>query len=72
MIYYFCCAFKIEKGEFMTTNENVEKYLWISAVSFITFLLLGSFILSRNLLELAYLIVLYAFLIIIKIVSSKE
>ena len=55
----------------MTTNKNVERYLWISAVSFITFLLLGSFILSRNLLELAYLIILYAFLIVVKIVSSK-
>ena len=56
----------------LETNKNVERYLWISAVSFITFLLLGSFILSRNLLELAYLIILYAFLIVIKIVSSKE
>ena len=72
MIYCFCCAFKIEKGEFMINSNNVEKYLWISAVSFITFLLLGSFIVSGNLLELAYLIVLYAFIIIIKIVSGKE
>ena len=72
MIYYFCCAFRIEKGEFMTIEKNVERYLWILAVSFITFLLLGSFILSRNLLELAYLIILYAFLIVIKIVSGKE
>lgn len=72
MIYCFCCAFRIEKGEFMTIENNVGKYLWILAVSFITFLLLGSFILSRNLLELAYLIVLYAFLITIKIISRKE
>ena len=56
----------------MTIEKNVERYLWILAVSFITFLLLGSFILSRNLLELAYLIILYAFLIVIKIVSGKE
>ena len=56
----------------MTIENNVGKYLWILAVSFITFLLLGSFILSRNLLELAYLIVLYAFLITIKIISRKE
>ena len=72
MLYYFCCAFRIEKGEFMIIEKNFERYLLILVVSFITFLLLGSFILSRNLLELAYLIILYAFLIVIKIVSSKE
>ena len=72
MIYCFCCAFRIEKGEFMTIENNVGKYLWILAVSFITFLLLGSFILSGNLLELVYLIILYAFIIIIKIVSIKQ
>lgn len=56
----------------MTTNKNVERYLWISSVVFVTFLLLGSFIISKNFLELAYLIILYAFLILIKIVSSTE
>lgn len=62
----------IEKGEIMTTNKNVERYLWISAVMFVTFLLSGSFIISRNFLELAYLITLYVFIIIVKLISSKE
>ena len=56
----------------MTTNKNVERYLWISAVMFVTFLLSGSFIISRNFLELAYLITLYVFIIIVKLISSKE
>ena len=64
--------FRIEKGEIMTTNKNFEKYLWISAVTFVTYLLLGSFIVSGNLLELGYLIILYVFIISIKIVSKKE
>ena len=72
MIYCFCCAFRIEKGEIMTTDKNVERYLWILAVSFITFLLLGSFILSRNLFELAYLIILYIFIVVVKLISTKE
>ena len=56
----------------MTTDKNVERYLWILAVSFITFLLLGSFILSRNLFELAYLIILYIFIVVVKLISTKE
>jgi len=56
----------------MTTNKNVERYLWVSAVVFITYLFLGSFIVSGNLLELIYLIILYAFIIVVKIVSNKE
>ena len=39
----------------MTTNKNVERYLWISSVMFVTYLLLSSFIVSKNLLELGYL-----------------
>lgn len=56
----------------MTINKNVEKYLWILAVLFITYLLLGSFIVSKNILELAYLVILYSSLIAIKLVSNKK
>ena len=63
---------KIEKGEFMTTNKRVERYLWISAVMFVTYLLLSSFIVSRNFLELGYLVILYVFMIVVKIVNKRE
>ena len=56
----------------MTNNKNVEKYLWIAAVMFITYLLLGSFIVSKNFLDLAYLITLYSFMIIVKLSNKKE
>ena len=56
----------------MTTNNNVERYLWISAVLFVTYLLLGSFIVSKNYLDLIYLITLYSFIIVIKVVDSKK
>lgn len=55
----------------MANNKNVERYLWISAVMFVTYLLLGSFIVSKNLLDLFYLIILYVFIIIVKIVDKK-
>ena len=54
----------------MITNKNREKYLLISAIAFITFLLLGSFVVSRNFFELTYLIVFYMF-IIVRIVFCK-
>lgn len=63
---------KVEKGEIMTNNKNVERYLWISAVVFVTYLLLGSFIVSKNFLDLAYLIILYVFIIFIKIADKKK
>ena len=46
----------------MITNKNIEKYLLISAVAFITYLLLGSFVVSKNFLELGYLIIFYMFI----------
>lgn len=55
----------------MTTNKNIEKYLWISAVMFVTYLLLGSFIVSKDFFDLAYLVILYTFICIIKIVNKK-
>lgn len=56
----------------MTNNKNVERYLWISAVIFVTYLLLGSFIVSKNFLDLAYLVTLYVFMIFIKIADKKK
>ena len=53
----------------MTTNKNIEKYLWISAVLFVTYLFLGSFIISKDLSDLFYLIVLYATLLFIKFIK---
>ena len=63
---------RIEKGENMTNNKNVERYLWISAVMFVTYLLLGSFIVGKNYLDLMYLIVLYGFIIYAKILNIKK
>lgn len=56
----------------MTTNKNVERYLWISAVMFLTYLLLSSFIISGNLLELCYLVILYTFIAIVKIFGNRK
>ena len=56
----------------MITNKNIEKYLWITAVIFVTYLLLGSFILSNNFVELGYLIILYSVILIVKLTCSKE
>ena len=54
----------------MITNKNMEKYLIISAIAFITYLLLGSFIVGGSILELLYLIMFYA-VIIIRITLCK-
>lgn len=51
----------------MTIEKNIEKYLWITAVTFITYLLLGSFVISKDLTELAYLVFLYFTMIFIKV-----
>lgn len=56
----------------MTTNKNVERYLWISTVMFVTYLFLGSFIISKNFLELGYLVILYIFIIIAKIIDNRK
>ncbi len=55
----------------MISNKSIEKYLWASVVIFVTYLFLGSFIVSRNLLDLAYLIILYTFMVIVKVVSKN-
>ncbi len=56
----------------MITNKNIEKYLWISTILFITYLLLGSFIVSKDLLDLGYLVVLYLFLLSNKFLNKKN
>ena len=56
----------------METYKNNEKYLLLLALVFITFLLIGSFIVSRDYLDIIYLVTLYTFLIIGKIKSKKE
>jgi len=48
----------------MITNEKTEKYLLISAIAFITYLLLGSFVVSGDFLELCYLGIFYIFIIV--------
>ena len=71
MLYLYYIIFKIEKGENMTINKNVEKYLWITAVSFVTYLFLSSFIVSSSFLDLVYLIILYAVILFIKLLDRK-
>ena len=50
----------------MTTNKSIEKYLWISAVLFVTYLFLGSFMVSKDLSSLIYLVILYGTIFIIR------
>ena len=51
----------------MTTNKSIERYLWISAVLFVTYLFLGSFIVGGDLFDIIYLIILYATIIFVKL-----
>lgn len=56
----------------METYDKCEKYLMLLALIFVTFLLIGSFIVSRDYLDIVYLVILYAFLITGKIKSKDE
>ena len=56
----------------METYDKCEKYLMLLALIFVTFLLIGSFIVSGNYIDIIYLVTLYTFLIIGKIKSKKE
>lgn len=49
------------------TENSIGKYLWMSVVMFVTYLFLGSFIVCRNIFDLAYLIILYIFIIVANI-----
>ncbi len=55
----------------MTIDKNVEKVLWMFAVMFATYLLIGSFIVSRNILDIVYLVILYTSIIIIKFTKNS-
>ena len=56
----------------METYNKCEKYLMLLALIFVTFLLIGSFIVSGNYIDIIYLVTLYTFLIIGKIKSKEE
>ena len=56
----------------METEEKCEKYLLLLVLTFITFLLIGSFIVGNNCLDMTYLITLYVFLIVGRIKSKDE
>lgn len=56
----------------MNTNNNIGKHLWWLSVVFISYLLIGSFIISRDIVELIYLLTLYAFLIVDKILEVRK
>ena len=71
MLYWDCCVFKGRKGDNMTINKNVEKVLWMFSVMFITYLLVGSFIVSRNILDIVYLVILYTSMIVIKFANRS-
>lgn len=56
----------------MKIEENCEKYLWILTVVFVTFLLIGSFTVSGNYMELAYVFLLNVFNLYIVISNRKK
>lgn len=56
----------------MGTEEKCEKYLLLLALIFVTFLLIGSIIVSGSYIDVIYLVVLYIFLIIGKIKNKDE
>lgn len=60
----------LNKGEYMITKMNIEEYLWMLTVVFATFLFLGSFVVSRDLYDLAYLVTLYIFIILGKVIKE--
>ncbi len=48
----------------MTKKISIGKALWYCVVCFITFIFLGSFIVSRNFVDLIYLVMLYISLLV--------
>jgi len=53
-------------------NNDTGKYLYRLSVVFISYLLVGSFVFSRDYIELVYLIVLYVSIIILKLLHNKN
>lgn len=54
------------------TENSMGKYLWMSVVMFVTYLFLGSFIISKNMFDILYLIILYLFIISVSIYNKKS
>ena len=54
----------------MITNDKTDKYALILIIVFITYLLLGSFVVSGNYLDLGYLVILYS-VILVRILFYK-
>ena len=48
----------------MTNKISLEKALWYCVVSFVTFLFLGSFLISGSIMDLIYLVMLYLTLLV--------
>lgn len=48
----------------MTKKWSLGKALWSCVVCFITFIFLGSFITSGNIIDLLYLVMIYLFLLV--------
>lgn len=51
----------------MSTEKDVGKYLWTTVVLLVTYLFIGSFIVSRSIQDLLYVIGLYATIIFVNI-----
>jgi len=56
----------------MVTSKNVNKYLWLTSLIFITYLFIGSFIVSRDWLDLGYLILLYSFIVTVRLTCRNK
>ena len=49
------------------TNFDTSNYIFPTMIFLVTVLLIGSFVVSRNIIDLGYLIILHSFLIIGKV-----
>ncbi|MDO4963096.1 MAG: hypothetical protein Q4E75_03250 [bacterium] len=56
----------------MTTNKNIQKYLWHFVVIFLTYLFLGSFVVSNDFPSLIYLIIFYFAMISEKLINKNS
>ena len=54
------------------TENSMGKYLWMAVVMFVTYLFLGSFIISKNMFDILYLIILYLCIISVSIYNKKS
>ena len=56
----------------MKTSNYFEKQIWILVSLLITYLLLGSFVISKNIYDLLYLLIFYLFKIVANFNIRKE